>query len=136
MPRYSYQALNENGVTISDIIEADSAEMVNGIIASRGYIPVSVRELGRGSAGVSWRNLIERLAPIKTPELILFTKQFKTMLRAGVSIVKILQVLENQCDNPNLKRIIVTISNDIREGASLFDAFKKHPRPFLRCIAG
>jgi len=136
MPKYNFRAINENGVTFSDVLEADSIDMANSIITSRGYIPVSVNETGGGAAGANWEQIKDRLTPIKIPELILFTKQLRTMMRAGVSMVKILQVLENQTDNPGLKRIITTISHDIKEGASLYDAFKKHPRAFSPLYCG
>lgn len=136
MPTYRYQALNENGATISDVIEAESIDTANAIITARGHIPVSVTEAGGGAGGFNWETLKERLTPIRTPELILFTKQLKTMMRAGVSMIKILQVLENQAENPNLKRIVASLSSDIKEGASLYDAFKKHPRAFSPLYCG
>jgi type IV pilus assembly protein PilC len=70
------------------------------------------------------------LTPVLAPDLILFTKQFKTLIRAGVPILKLLQVLENQTDNLKLKNIVGTMSRDIKEGSSLSDAFKKHPKAF------
>lgn len=136
MPKYTFQAINENGNTLTEVVEAESIDIANSIITARGYIPVSVTETGGASAGFTLTNLIERLTPVSTPELILFTKQFKTMLRAGVSMLKILQVLENQAENPNMKRIIIAISNDIKEGSSLYDAFKKHPGLFSPLYCG
>ena len=65
-------------------MEADSIESANSILAARGYIPISVTETGGGPTGFTLEAIIERLTPIKTPELILFTKQLKTMMRAGV----------------------------------------------------
>ena len=135
MPKYRYQALNENGAPFSDVIDAESVDAANAIITARGHIPVSV-SLSSGGGGFNWEMLKERLTPIKIPELILFTKQLKTMMRAGVSMIKILQVLEDQAENPNLKRIVSSISGDIKEGASLYDAFKKHPRAFSPLYCG
>lgn len=136
MPKYTFQAINENGNTFSDVIEADSIDMANSIISARGYIPVSVAEQGGVGGGLLWTRIKESLTPIGTAELILFTKQFRTMLRAGVSMVRLLQVLENQSENPVLKRIIIDMSNDIQGGASLYDAFRKHPRAFSPLYCG
>jgi type IV pilus assembly protein PilC len=52
------------------------------------------------------------------------------MLRSGVSIMRLLQVLESQTENLNMKRVIVSISQDIKEGSSLYDAFQKYPKVF------
>jgi len=136
MPKYSFQAINESGNTFSDVLEADSIDMANSIIMGRGFIPVSVSEQGGSGGGLLWTRIKEGLTPIRTPELILFTKQFRTMLRAGVSMVKLLQVLENQSENPVLKRIIMDMSNDIKEGSSLYDAFRRHPRVFSPLYCG
>lgn len=136
MPKYSYQAINDAGQTVTDRVEADSVDTVNSIILSRGQIPTGITEIGGGSAGARLATLRERLTPVGTPELILFTKQFKTMLRAGVSMINLLEVLESQTENPNLKRVIRTMSRDIQEGASLYDAFKRHPRVFSPLYCG
>ena len=130
MPEYKYKAIDENGNPFSDVVEADSLEMANNILIARGYIPIEVSEKRSAASAIGWRGIREKLTPIKPPELILFTKQFRTLLRSGVSMVKLLQVLESQTENPNLKKTISTILHDIQEGSSLYNAFKKHPKAF------
>lgn len=130
MPKFFYQAINENGNSISGTLEAESIEMINNILASRGYIPTRVTQARGVSSGISWTGIKETLTPVKTRELIIFTKQFRTMLRAGVPIIKLLHVLENQAENLKLKKIAGSIAKDIKEGASLYDAFRKHPKTF------
>lgn len=129
MPTFSYRAINENGNTISGELEADSIETANNILAARGYIPSRVTGEG-GLPGINLMDIKARLTPVKAPELIIFTKQLRTLLRAGVPIIKILEVLENQTENFNLKKITGSISRDIKEGLSLYDAFIKHPKAF------
>lgn len=130
MPTFSYQAINEMGNTVSGEVEADSAEMANSIIAARGYLPSKVIEKGQVVSGAALKKIKERFITIKPPELILFTKQFKTLIKAGVPILKILKVIENQTENIALRNITLSISQDIEEGASLHDAFRKHPKAF------
>ncbi len=130
MAKYSYQAINESGNTVSGELEADSLDMANTILTARGYIPSKVTETGQVASFVLVRKLKEKFTFINTPELILFTKQFKTLIKAGVPILKLLSVLENQTENAALKEIAFTISQDIEEGASLHDAFRKHPKAF------
>ena len=136
MPSFAYQAIDESGKTISSVVEAESIEMANSILLARGYIPVDVTAEGGVSPQQTWMSIRARFSPIKAPELILFTKQFRTMLRAGVSIMKLLQVLEDQTENPNLKAIIASMSQDIQEGSSLYDAFRRHPRAFSNLYCG
>ncbi|MBW2037724.1 MAG: type II secretion system F family protein [Deltaproteobacteria bacterium] len=130
MPKFSYQAIKDDGSTISGMVEADSVETANSILLARGYLPSKVTAEEGAPSRISFIGLQERFIPIKTPELILFTKQFKTMLRAGVPIIKLLTVLEDQTQNVRLKRIVSSIAQDIKEGSSLYDAFRKHPKPF------
>jgi type IV pilus assembly protein PilC len=75
-------------------------------------------------------NLQTRLTKIKPQELILFTKQFRTMFKAGVSIMEIFKTMEVQTENRRLKQIVAEIGEDVQSGISLADAFGKHPRVF------
>lgn len=130
MPKYSYQAMNEAGTMVSGEIDADSPETAGTLLSARGFVPTRIAEKGRVSARFNWTRIKARLTPIKAPELILFTKQLKTMLRSGVPILKLLEVLEHQTENANLRMVIGTIAQDIKEGSSLYDAFRRHPQAF------
>ena len=127
MPKFAYQAINESGKTLSGTLEAESVELVQSILVDRGLIPVGVTEAKASqSQGTALSSIDEKLSVVRTPELILFTKQFRTLLQAGVPILQVLQVLENQSPNKKLKNIAATMSMDIKEGATLYDAFRKH----------
>lgn len=130
MATYTYQAIQEDGKTITDVIDADSLESADALIRSRGLQPLRVGEAGAGVSGFRWQQIKALLTPIRPTELVIFTKQFRTLLRAGVSIVNLLQVLEQQTENPNLKRVLRVMAGDIREGKSLNAAFRRHPRVF------
>ena len=130
MPKFSYKAINESANTVSGVIEADSLEMATDILTERGYIPSKVTEKRETSRGFTWSNINESITPIKSPDMILFTKQFRTMIHAGVPILSLLQVLENQTENLKLKKIIGAMTLDIKGGSSLYDAFRKHPTTF------
>lgn len=130
MPRFSYQAINETGNTISGSIEAESREAAAALLGQRGYIPSKVSGASNDSQRAALSALQERFTHVKAADLILFTKQFRTMVRAGLSIISLLQVLENQTENPKLRTIIGTMGEDIKGGSTLYDAFKKHPRVF------
>ena len=130
MPKFSYQAITETGATTSGEIEAESLESANSILAARGYIPTRVRAEQPALSGLQLSHIRERFSPIKAPEVILFTKQFKTMFDAGVAMMNMLGILEQQTENLRLKRILGTMHQDIKEGASLYEAFSKHKKVF------
>ncbi|MCG8568060.1 MAG: type II secretion system F family protein [Desulfobacterales bacterium] len=74
--------------------------------------------------------LSDALTPVKIRDIILFTKQLKTLIQAGVAILQILSIMEIQTENKRLKKIITTMADDIREGASLTQAFRRHEKVF------
>ena len=130
MPHYSYDALAEDGRTTKGFIEAESIEAANNLLSSKGLIPTNVKEETRAMPSYTWQSIQEQLTPIKAPDLILFTKQFRTMIRAGVSMMQILQILQQQTENLKLKKILGKMQRDVNEGLSLHEAFKKHPKVF------
>jgi len=130
MPKFSYQAITETGATVSGELEAESLESANSILASRGYIPTRVKAEQKGLSGFQMSSIRELLAPIKSPDLILFTKQFRTMFNAGVAMINMLEILEEQTENPKLQRVLGKMHQDIKEGASLYEAFSRHPKVF------
>ncbi len=129
MPKFNYTAITDSGTTMTGDLDADSLEAAHTLLLTRGYIPSKVSEVGAVSAS-GIEGFLARLTPIKAPELILFTKQFRTMFRAGVPIINLFQILESQTENRNLKIVLATISRDIKEGTSLPAAFSKHPAAF------
>jgi len=116
-------------VEVSGSIEAQSVEAAQTRLSEQGLIPSSVAE-GDGRSGSLLSRIQANLTSVTMKELILFTKQFRTMLIAGLPILKVLEILEHQTQNPKLKKTIATISSDIREGAALNEAFRKHPSIF------
>jgi len=126
---YIYKAIDKNGKDISGFISADSVDHANQLIASRGEIPVSVKQTKRKAAKTK-TSFSDRFTTIKARELILFTKQFKTMMKAGVPMLSILSTLHEQTENPRLKKAALEISEDIKEGYSIFHSFKKHKSIF------
>ena len=128
MPKFSYKAINESGNTITGVIEADSSERASNMLAEQGYIPTKVTRGEDVAKGAGLSSIKERFASIKTADLILFTKQFRTLLRAGIPILSLLQVLENQAENSAVKKFVISLSQDIKGGASLYEAFLKHPK--------
>ncbi|WP_024335254.1 type II secretion system F family protein [Desulfotignum balticum] len=133
MALYQFKAIDENGQPVSGEIEADSRDAALGLVAARGLIPQTAKKKsGRSDIMGFLNNLPLPGRLVKTKDLILFTKQFKTMVQAGVSIVQVFQILFEQTENPHLRKAIAKMVENIREGRSLFQAFSDHPRIFPR----
>lgn len=130
MPQFSYQSINETGSIVSGTIEADSAAMAETLISAMGHIPTSVTAQNKKGGISLWDRLQENFGALEARELILFTKQFRSMLHAGVPILRLLQVLEAQTENKVLKRVVAHMAKDIKEGATLYEAMEKHKAVF------
>jgi type IV pilus assembly protein PilC len=132
MANYVYEAINENGNSVSGVLEAESLEMVKSILVARTLIPGKIIEEKSESHDSLWTRIKNLSGTVKPSELILFTKQFRSMLSAGVPILRLLQVLEAQTESKVLKGAIGKIIQDIKQGASLYEALEKHPKIFSR----
>ncbi len=127
MPTYVYTALNEHGVNMQGSIDAESPDTARALLLSRGHVPMKVKAQG---ASFDFGGLGDMLNPVKPKELILFTKQFRTLFQAGIPITQLLQVLQNQTESKRLKQIAADMTQAIMGGSTLYDAFKAHPRVF------
>jgi type II secretory pathway component PulF len=131
MANYSYLAINESGGNVTGTVEAESSEMAENILLSRGLIPSKLTAArGAGGGGSVLAKFQASLNKVKIGELILFTKQFRSMMQAGVPILRLFQVLENQCQNKALKSAVAVICNDIKAGSTLHEAMRRHPALF------
>ena len=126
MPTFGYKALNESGNKVTGEVEAATVEEATNILVARGLIP---EKIGDRTAGMK-SGMAFFSGRVKVADLILFTKQFRSMLSAGVAILRILQVLETQTQSRVLKDTIGKIVVDIRGGATLSEALQKFPRIF------
>ena len=131
MPKYIYQAINESGDTASGTLEAESVEVANFMLISRNLIPSKIKEQTE-SGDNHWLKAIFGTGTVKVMDLIMFTKQFHSMLVAGIPLLRIMSILEDQTESKGLKDAISKIIQDINQGLSLSDALDKHPKIFSR----
>jgi type IV pilus assembly protein PilC len=127
---FAYKAINETGAATNGIIEAETPGQAKDKLAAQGLIPVRVA----ARSGTSGLPLMERinmvLARVGTPDLIIFSKQFKTLFNAGIPMTRLMEILRDQTENPKLQQAATRIGEDIQAGNSLTEAFKAHPNIF------
>lgn len=129
MPFYKYAAMDGEGKNAKGVVEAHSLEAAQDMLAGRGLIPTAVSETKApdgASGGNFLTDLSNRMQSVKPQDIILFTKQLRTMLNAGIPVLQSMDVLRDQTENPRLKGAIVSIGADIKSGATLSRAFAKH----------
>ena len=129
MPKYIYQAINEHGDTVSGSLEVESVEIANSILIARNLIPSKIKEQSK-SGDENWLQSILRSDSVKMVDLIIFTKQLRSMLVAGVPMLRLLDILSNQTESHGLKKAIVRIIQDIKQGSSFSESLEKFPKIF------
>jgi len=129
MPTFVYKARDERGLLVQGNIEAASQRDAMTQLDAMGYIPVSAKETGSRSA-TSVDDFLLRFQRIKHDDLIFFTRQFQTVVRAGIPVVGGLRALESQTTNQRLRKAIGNVAQAIDKGSSLSDAFAKQKGVF------
>jgi type IV pilus assembly protein PilC len=127
---YVYQAINQRGEKISGKIEAESVENANFMLVSRELIPLQIKE--ESAEQSNWLKVLTGAGRVKTTDLVMFTKQFHSMLIAGIPILRIMAIIEAQTESKALKEAMSMIIKDINQGSSLSDAMQKFPKIFDR----
>ena len=127
MPTFKYNAMDRGGRSVAGKLEADSIEVVRTKLAELSYHVLSISEARTGNGVQGFLNGMQR---VKLKEMAVFSRQFATMIDAGLSVVKCLDILQKQSRNPQLKEVIGHLKHDIAGGTSLTEAMQRHPRVF------
>ncbi|MBI2343418.1 MAG: type II secretion system F family protein [Deltaproteobacteria bacterium] len=128
MAKFSYRARDQNGALVVGEAEAVSVAAMQEGLFEQGLIPIAVKEAGDGVVSVDV--VMRWFSRVKMDELMVFTRQFYTLFRTGVSIDTILSTLAKQAMGKTFRTAIERIRGDVGRGASLAQAFRQHPRVF------
>ena len=126
MKKFSYKARDKatNKIEKGEI-QADSERMAGRLLLERGLIPVDdIREVGAESA------FAKMTSRITTKDKIVFTRQFATLVGAGLPLAQGLRTVAEQTENKKMRGVIEEILANVEAGSSLSDAFSKHPNVF------
>jgi len=125
MAVYEYTAKNAtNGQILKGTLDVPTRDEVMAYLKKNRMILVSVREQPKQfSLKLPGRS-------IKTRDLVIFTRQFATMINAGLPLVQSLNILAQQTENSALREIVKQVVYDVEAGNTLADAFRKHPKAF------
>ncbi|MET0524690.1 MAG: type II secretion system F family protein, partial [Nocardioides sp.] len=120
--QYSYKVRGPGGKLVEGKVEAASEAAVAEKLRGMGYIPLEVRA---ANAGMQKEISFGRKKRVKMKDLAIFSRQFATMIDAGLTMLRGLTILAEQSDNPELRRILRQVKQDIEAGMSLSAAFAK-----------
>jgi type IV pilus assembly protein PilC len=123
---YVYSAINAQGLELKGELHAPDLDAAREQLRSRGLLPKSIRE---GKTATRAGSAFKKVQP---KSLQVFTRQFATLIEAGVSIVSALVVLEEQTEDKNLAVVIDEVRGDVESGLVLSKALARHPKVFNR----
>jgi type IV pilus assembly protein PilC len=125
---YSYSAINAQGLELNGELHAPDLAGAREQLRIRGLLASKLEELP--SAGDdSARNVFKKVKP-KT--LQIFSRQFATMIEAGLNVVQALVILEEQTEDAYFASVVRELRADVEGGMLLSEAMKRHPKIFER----
>jgi len=126
MPVYIWEGKTAKGTIQKGETNAPSEKLLRQILKAQ---KINVSKVKQKPKDI-FEN-VEFMQPrIKTKDLIVFTRQFSTMIDAGLPLIQGLEILANQEENRTFKKVLMQVKLDVEGGSSLAEALKKHPKVF------
>jgi type IV pilus assembly protein PilC len=137
--RYAYTARNAQGELVSGTIAADSETGAARRLQAMGLAALSLRAGAKqGGSRFSLADLDprNRRKKVRAKHLAMFSRQFSTMISAGLPLVRAMNALAKQTEHPELQRVLPLVRADIESGSSFSAALAKHPTVFPTLLVG
>ncbi len=128
MPVYKWEGRTRDGAIKKGTMEAPNEATVTAQLRAQKITPSSVKK-SLGAVEIKIPGLKRK---VKTKDLVVFTRQFATMIDAGLPLVQCLDILSSQQENPTFKEILLKVKEDVEAGNTFADSLAKHPRVFDR----
>ena len=126
MGKFAWEGTTKSGQSMKGEMEAPNQEAVEAQLRRQGISPGKIKERGKG-LDIE----IKMFAPkVTTKDIVIFTRQFATMIDAGLPLVQCLDILSKQQDNATFKKNLTQVKEDVESGSTFADALKKHPNAF------
>lgn len=125
MPTFHYKAKKENAETVLGQISAQDSEEAVELINQMGLIPVSVES--KSTSASKTENLQKY---VRRKEIYVFSRQLVNLIKAGVTLLRALEIVGSQTRNPHFKTILAALGAEIRDGRSFSDALSHYRKIF------
>lgn len=132
MPNYKYLARTREGKPEEGFMEAQNEDELLGVLQSRGLTVVTFKEAKEEEVKVVSKKRRRMHRGVKLDDLITFSRQLTTLLNAGVTLLRSLEIISFQVRSKPLYETVEQIKKDISGGNSLKAAVAKHPKIFSK----
>jgi type IV pilus assembly protein PilC len=126
MPVYIWEGKTARGTIQKGETDAPSEKILRQILKAQNINASKVKQKPKDI----FENVAFMQPRVKTKDLIVFTRQFSTMIDAGLPLIQGLDILANQEENRTFKKVLMQVKLDVEGGSSLAEALKKHPKVF------
>jgi type IV pilus assembly protein PilC len=125
--QYAYKVRDAAGKFSEGKVEAASEAAVADKLRAMGYVPLEVKP---ANVGMQREISFGRKKRVKTKDLAVFSRQFATMIDAGLTMIRALSIMADQSENAELRRVLRGVKQDVEAGMSLSASFAKSPEVF------
>jgi type IV pilus assembly protein PilC len=129
MAKFNWEARNKSGSAQKGVMEAPNVTAVEFQLKKYGFSGIKVKEEKKG---LNMELKLPKFGSkkIQTKDLVIFTRQFATMIDSGLPLVQCLDILSAQQENATFKTIILNVKESVEGGSTFADALGKHPKAF------
>lgn len=130
MPVFVWEGKNAAGKKVNGEIDAKDMQAVFNMLKSQRITPNAskIREKGKG---LEMEIKVPGFGPkVRSKDVVIFTRQFATMIDAGLPLVQALEILGRQHENKAFKKMLLAVKESVETGGTLADALSKHPKAF------
>lgn len=129
MPKYFYQAKTLQGEATSGVTEAKNEQDLARILRKEGCILIKV-EIKKEKKKLNISFSIPFMGRVSLSEKLMFTRNLKVMVSAGVSLPRSLKILSDQTKSKKFKKVLLTVRDDVIKGQSFSDGLSRHDNIF------
>jgi MSHA biogenesis protein MshG len=133
VPQFAYQGRNARGELVKGVLEGPSSGAVADQLFNTGITPVHIDEAPASAAAAPAGGILQIRfgeARVELADLMLFSRQMHTLLKAGVPIVRGLAGLQESAQNPTLQRALGDVRESLESGRELSLSLRRHPKVF------
>ena len=130
MPTFAYTAKNKTGFIQKGSLFATDRATATANLTDKGLTPILIKEQAVASSGGGLMGLLHRQPKVKLADKVVFSRQFATMINAGVPIVQSLNILKDQSESKHMREVVADVSKRVEGGATLASALAEHADVF------
>ncbi len=130
MPSFAYQAKDSTGKSVNGVIEAENERVLRAKLREMNYYVTGITQKQTTGLNADIGQVFQRLRGVNEQALVVFARQFATMINAGLAMVRCLDVLSVQTEDAILKTVITAVRREVEGGSTLAAALGKFPKVF------